>query len=1364
MGAPTLSSVATSGQYADLLGAPTLSNVATSGAYADLTGAPTLSTIATSGQYADLVGAPTLSNVATSGSYNDLSDKPSIPSASTDLTDTADLARLASPNFTGTPTAPTPALGDDSTKIATTAFVQDEITNLGGVNSLDDLSDVALSGTLTNGEVLRYSGTGWVDAQLSYNDLSNTPTIPSSSDDVTSDHTGQHYTGAQNASITTHLSGIDTALGNLSVNSISAGNTSVDVTDTGADGAITFNTEGTDRWEIDANGHLLPNTNADYDIGEAENKVRHLFLSDNSLKFGPGDDSTITGTVSASGDGLSYNGDLLATQNFVGSNSSSDLSGLTDVTLSNTLTNGEVLRYSGTAWVDASLASSDLSDTADLARLASPSFTGTPTAPTPGASDNTTKIATTAYVQTEITNMSTVDALNDLSDVTVSGTQTAGEVLRYSGTGWEDASLASTDLSDTASIVRTADVGTASAENVGTAIDDVVQLEDVSGSAGLPTVDASQLTGLTASQVGALANINNESLTDLSDVNFTAGANIDGYSLVYNHATQKWEASEVDAGGTTVLLDSTNVTQVSGTNRAEVTVTAGSNYIIDPSVESVNSLTSIVFSLPTSSVSDPTTTKIINLSSLTIFVRSSVNNRLYDGLGDPAPNQLAGGMTGYSFRYTRGTVNLYQSDISSTNAKWYSYFDYTVNHKDEPEEGDGVVYSATDRAFIDVGQMFGEFLITGDVADSTLRAGRKYVTAHDESTEHTINFPNSYNDDELCTALDGKVLYIENRGQARIAMDVNRTNAPNSGYWNYFSNLDGSSGNTFSTQYVYPGELVAFQIERSTDRMYYRYIRQGFVPNRVTEVDDSGTATTISVGTEHHKVIYVENGANAVTMTVPLSADLRDGYMLTIKAIGTATVTVSRSGSNTFDAETSVDLAQYEQITLVKNGNNWSILTSDVGGSAYQPLDAALTSISGLNTAADKMIYSTGSDTYAVTDLTSAGRSLLDDADAAAQRTTLGLGTAATSASTDFLASTAGLNNLSDVTISSLSNGQVISYNSTSGEWENSTPASGGATDLNGLSDVTITSAASGNILQHNGSGQFVNIAKSAIDVGSFNDDSTYQPLDAGLTSISGLTTAANKMLYATGSDTYAVTDLTAAGRALLDDADAAAQRTTLGLGTAATAASTDFLSDVVADQSPQLGGDLDVNAHELISASNNNVVIRPNGTGIVQLGGNTNPAELRFYCESGDAHYVGLKSPAHASLSGSQTWTLPAADGTADQVLKTDGSGNLDWVDQASGGGGGGFTYQSKGASDSPVSAVAQYHYSVTGTTTITLPAASGVTAGQEVRVKNMGTDTVTVSRSSSDTIDGETSIAMAVQYQALSFVSNGSDAWEII
>ena len=99
-----------------------------------------------------------------------------------------------------------------------------------------------------------------------------------------------------------------------------------------------------------------------------------------------------------------------------------------------------------------------------------------------------------------------------------------------------------------------------------------------------------------------------------------------------------------------------------------------------------------------------------------------------------------------------------------------------------------------------------------------------------------------------------------------------------------------------------------------------------------------------------------------------------------------------------------------------------------------------------------------------------------------------------------------------------------------------------GSTAYSGL--TPISGGGGGAVDSVNGYTGVVTLAAS--DVGA-------QPSDSDLTAIAGLTSAADKGIQFTGSGTAGTYDLTTAGKALLDDADAAAQRTTLGLGTAAT-------------------------------------------------------------------------------------------------------------------------------------------------------------------------------------------------------------------
>ena len=52
-------------------------------------------------------------------------------------------------------------------------------------------------------------------------------------------------------------------------------------------------TNGINNNALALGSHIIPTANAQYDLGTAEYKIRHLFLSDNSLYMGPANDNTV---------------------------------------------------------------------------------------------------------------------------------------------------------------------------------------------------------------------------------------------------------------------------------------------------------------------------------------------------------------------------------------------------------------------------------------------------------------------------------------------------------------------------------------------------------------------------------------------------------------------------------------------------------------------------------------------------------------------------------------------------------------------------------------------------------------------------------------------------------------------------------------------------------------------------------------------------------------------------------------------------------------------------------------------------------------------------------------------------------------
>jgi len=167
-----------------------------------------------------------------------------------------------------------------------------------------------------------------------------------------------------------------------------------------------------------------------------------------------------------------------------------------------------------------------------------------------------------------------------------------------------------------------------------------------------------------------------------------------------------------------------------------------------------------------------------------------------------------------------------------------------------------------------------------------------------------------------------------------------------------------------------------------------------------------------------------------------------------------------------------------------------------------------------------------------------------------------------------------------------------------------------------------------------------------------------------------------------------------------------------------------DQISDVVGDTTPQLGGDLDVQAREInTSTSNGNIKLNPNGSGAVEVkgDGSSNDGKLQLNC-SQNSHGVKLQSPAH-SAGQSYTMILPDNQIAADKFLKVKsitGSGatavgQLEYADGgggATGGGGEKIFHESENTMDNDYTITANHNAIVAGPLTINATLTVGATS----------------------------------------------------
>ena len=387
------------------------------------------------------------------------------------------------------------------------------------------------------------------------------------------------------------------------------------------------------------------------------------------------------------------------------------------------------------------------------------------------------------------------------------------------------------------------------------------------------------------------------------------------------------------------------------------------------------------------------------------------------------------------------------------------------------------------------------------------------------------------------------------------------------------------------------------------------------------------------------------------------------------------------------------------------------------------------------------------------------------------------------------------LSGLTDVTIAALANGQILSYNNVSGQWENQTGITGGLTYKGSFNATTgapsIANAVQGDfyVISVGGTlyGQNWVVGDHLLinaDMGGVIDNAKIDKVDntdqvvsvnTRTGAVTGLLDAVNNLsdlvnvptartnLGLGTAATSASSDFLAVANNLSDLGDAATARTNLGLGTAATSASTDFLAAAnnLSDLGDAATARTNLGLGTAATAASTDFL---SGTGADTLGGNLDVGSSSIV-SSGAANIAITPDTTGSIVLDGLSW--PQADGTPGQVIQTDGAGQLSFTTVSAGGSRPTVTTDSSGTNSTisnPAASVLEDIYLVdngVAAVTITLPTVTG-NSGYKAQIKRLGTANVTISPASG-TIDNAPNQVLSSQYASFTVTTDGSN-WFII